>query len=129
MNTRSMTSGMLRSCSEKLRITAEAEKLCALLGPGWTTEVWINTGWYYRVRYKNIVYVYPSIDRPGSYFCMLGSSGAMSAQLTPEHIIDRDPRKAVERTLAGYRVKWEKYRAEQEEIMAAGDECVKGWQK
>lgn len=127
MNTRSMTSGMVRSCNEKERVTAEAERLCERLGPGWTPEVWNNYGWCYCASYKNVVYVHQSGRRDGTFFCMLGKDGSMSAHLAPEHVQGRDPRVVVERTLAGYREKWEKFRAEQEAIMSAGDECVKGW--
>lgn len=134
MNTKSMTAGMSRSYDEKERVTAEAERLCELLGPGWTHEVWCNwresrrsQGWHFRAVFDNLIYVCPSTNYDGTYFCMLGKDGSMSAHLAPEHVQGHDPRVVVERTLAGYREKWEKFRAEQDAIMSAGDECVEGW--
>lgn len=126
MNTRSMTGGMCRASCEKDRITAEAERLCALLGPGWTPDVWLNNGWQYCASYKNLVYVHAFGRGGGKYFCMLGRGGCMLANLAPEHVQGRDPRNVVERALAGYREKWLAFKAEQEELLAAADECLKG---
>lgn len=118
---------MQRTCDHKEITTAKAERLCALLGPGWEPRVW-TTGfdfWCFEAHYKGLIHVYPS-SHGGTWFCVIGECG-MLASLAPEGIPHlTDPVEVVRLTVAGYRRKWEAFKAAQEKLVKAGEECSKG---
>ncbi|OQA09850.1 MAG: hypothetical protein BWY66_00389 [bacterium ADurb.Bin374] len=116
---------MQRTYDHKESTTAEAERLCERLGPGWEPRVWSNDGWHFEAHYKGLIHVYPS-SHGGTWFCVIGECG-MLASLAPEGIPHlTDPVEVVRLTVAGYRRKWVAFKAEQEELVRAGEECLKG---
>lgn len=52
-----------RLCTRKAfdQATAEANVLAVRMGPGWSTVVWENLGWYYKIQ-KGPVRIYVNID-------------------------------------------------------------------
>ena len=116
---------MQRTYDHKESITAEAERLCVWLGPGWEPRVWNNMGWCFEAHYKGLIHVNPC-SQEGTWFCMIGECG-MVASLAPERLIKTtDPRQVVQLTVAAYKEKWLAMRAKQEQLIAAGEECLKG---
>jgi hypothetical protein len=116
---------MQKIYDEKDRVTAKAERLCVWLGEGWQSRVWQNMGWHFEAHWKGLIHVYPSSRRDGTWFCMIGECG-MAASLAPDKTFcSPDPKQVVRLTVAAYKAKWLAMRAEQDQLVAAGEECVK----
>ena len=116
---------VINVCDHEAKARADAERLAARLGKGWETRVWENAmGWHHEAQYKGLIHVYPS-SRDGTWFCMIGECG-MNAHLAPDDIPRlEDPVEVVRLTVAGYKKNWEKKKAIEEALIAAGEESLR----
>lgn len=115
---------MQRTYDHKERVTVEAVQLCLRLGSGWEPSVWKNHGWCFKASYKGLIHVHPS-SHSGTWYCIIGECG-MVASLSPEGVPHlEDPAEVVRLTVAGYKRKWKAFKAAQEALIKAGEECLK----